>query len=106
MNKKTVLITGCSSGLGIYIADKFEKEGHTVIRHKGKKHFDLSSVEEIKKLVENCREHKIDVLINNAAIGCPSKLFSKYSVQEINYMINVNLRAPILLSFLLKDNLT
>jgi len=106
MNKKKVLVTGSSSGLGIHIANKFEKEGHEVLRHEGKKHFDISNLDKIKELAEICKKFKVDVLFNNAAIGCPSKLFVNYSFEEINYMIDVNLRAPILLSFLLKDSLT
>ena len=106
MDKKTILVTGCSSGLGPHIANKFEQEEHSVLRHQGRKHFDISNIKEVEELAQKCIDFKVNMLINNAAIGCPSKPFSEYNFEEINYMIDVNLRAPILLSFLLKDSLT
>ena len=43
MTKEPFLITGASSGLGSYLSDEFERRGHEVIRHNGKKHLDLYS---------------------------------------------------------------
>ena len=37
---------------------------------------------------------------------CPNKNFSEYSPEEITSMIDVNLKAPILLTHYLQDNLT
>ena len=100
-----VLITGCSSGLGSYLANKFEQEGHFVYRHNGRKHHDLSTADGVKKLAIEAEKNNINVLINNAAIVCPGIVFSEYSVELVNSMLDVNLRAPILLSLLLNQGL-
>lgn len=105
MFKKPVLVTGASSGLGVYLCDEFERNGHEVIRHGGRKHLDLSVVEDIKSLSEIAIEKGVKILVNNAAIGCPNKNFENYTIEEINYMIDVNLRAPLILSYLLSTNL-
>ena len=104
--KKKILITGCSSGLGIFLADKFKNEGHDVLQHLGKKHYDLSNISEVKKLAHEALEFKVEVLVNNAAIVCPNILLEEYEENLIINMLDVNLRAPILLSYYLRQNLT
>tara|TARA_R100000951_G_C2644404_1_gene182059 strand:+ start:1306 stop:1890 length:585 start_codon:yes stop_codon:yes gene_type:complete len=103
-----VLITGVSqdgNGLGYHLASCFEKHGHFVLRHKGRKHADLSKNEDICALVAEAKECEVDTLINNAAIVCPNKQFGEYNKALIQIMIEVNLLAPILLSNLLLTNL-
>ncbi len=97
-SKPKVLITGCSSGLGKYLAEKFEKEGHQVLRHNGRLHFDLNKQSEVLSLSEEAKNFGVSILINNAAIVCPDLKFDDYSVNKIDEMINVNLRAPITLT--------
>lgn len=97
--KYKVLITGCSSGLGIKLSEKFEKENHIVFKHLGKKHFDLSKEDDILLLASEAKKFGVKILINNAAIVCPSINFENYSVDLINKMIDVNLKAPILLTY-------
>jgi short-subunit dehydrogenase len=46
--KKKILITGCSSGLGVFLVNKFQSEGHDVFQHLGKKHYDLSDINACK----------------------------------------------------------
>lgn len=104
MNK--VLITGANSGLGKHLVSKFKNNGYEVFEHKGSKHYNLSNQNEIKQLADDAKEFGINILVNNAAIVCPSKDFSLYSQEEINNMVNVNLTAPILLTFYLLDQLT
>ena len=70
-SKHKVLITGCSSGLGKYLAEKFEKEGHQVLRHNGKLHYDLNNQSEVLSLSEEAKSFGVSILINNAAIVCP-----------------------------------
>lgn len=101
-----VLITGCSSGLGKHLADKFESENHTVLRHNGSKHYDLTNQEEIYNLSIEAISLGVNVLINNAAIVCPNIELKSYDQDLINNMIDVNLRAPILLTKYLLTNLT
>ena len=104
--KKTVLITGSNSGLGKYLVEKFEKEGNTVIKHLGSKHFDLSKINNVESLASEARSMGVDVLVNNAAITCPNKRFEFYDNDEIHRMISVNLTAPIILTHMLLDQLT
>lgn len=104
--KRKILITGCSSGLGIFLADKFEQEGHDVFKHLGKKHHDLTNVDSLKNLSNQAKKFGVDVLINNAAIVCPDILFEDYDENQIINMLDVNLKAPILLTYFLKSNLS
>lgn len=104
--KSRVLVTGSTSGLGLHLAKKFEDEGHFVFRHMGRKHCDLSNLNEIQALIEMAKNEKIDVLVNNAAITCPGKCLSEYNSQEIVDMIQVNLTAPIFLVHGLIEQLT
>lgn len=104
-SKYNVLITGCSSGLGAYMSDVFESNGHKVLRHMGSKHHDLSTLDGIESLAEEALDFGVNVLINNAAIVCPNIKLNDYDQAMINKMINVNLRAPILLTTFLLTNL-
>ena len=104
-NKYNILITGCSSGLGAHLSGKFKSEGHNVLQHAGSKHHDLSTYAGVFLLAEEARQHQVDCLINNAAIVCPNVSFDKYNPKLIRDMIDVNLTAPILLTYFLLTNL-
>jgi short-subunit dehydrogenase len=99
--KDTVLITGSSSGLGKHLVDKFKSKGHKVIEHNGRKDHDLTILKDIYKLAMKAREYDVKILINNAAVTCPSIKLEDYSIELIQNMIDVNLKAPIMLSYLL-----
>jgi len=101
-----VLITGANRGLGDFLSDKFIKEGHEVLRHEGSAHYNLSDPEQVAKLAGEALYFGATVLVNNAAIICPDKIFLDYTDQEIWNMVNVNLTAPILLSYQLQEQLT
>lgn len=85
---KTVLITGCSSGIGYTTAVELKNRGHKVIASARKAEditrlqqegfiavqLDLADSASIQKAVQKALEfadHKIDVLFNNAAFGQP-----------------------------------
>lgn len=104
-NKYNILITGCSSGLGSYMSDVFENKGHNILRHMGTNHHDLSTPEGVKSLSEEALDFGVNVLINNAAIVCPNVKLNNYDQYMIDKMINVNLKAPILLTTFLLTNL-
>ena len=103
--KETVLITGASRGLGYCLATKFEEEGHCILRHMGRNHYDLRDINHLSKLASEAIELGVELLINNAGLLCPGILLKSYSDEQINSILDVNLRAPILLTSMLLDNL-
>ena len=103
--KETVLITGASRGLGNCLANKFEEEGHYIFRHMGKKHYDLQDTNKLLKLSREAKDLGVGLLINNAGILCPGIEFKSYNKKQINEILDVNLKAPILLTSMLIDNL-
>jgi short-subunit dehydrogenase len=98
MFSSKVLITGANSGLGSHLVKKFTEHGHEVFSHQGKNHFDLRNQNDIINLCQEVKDWGVDVLINNAAIVCPSIGFEQYEKNKIQDMIQVNLLAPILLT--------
>ena len=94
-----ILITGANSGLGKFLVTKFINEGHNVFEHNGSKHYDLSNQHDLLKLIEDAKQFKVEVLVNNAAVVCPGVDLGLYTVDKIHNMINVNLTAPILLIY-------
>ena len=99
--KNKILITGANSGFGFFLSNKFEQHGHKVFRHNGRSHFDLRKNEDLEKLANESIDFGVDVLINNAGLICPGIQLQDYNSNQINDMINVNLKAPIFLAWLL-----
>ncbi len=98
---KTVLMSGSSSGIGQAIRKKLENEGYRVYgisRKSGEIICDLTDTKtlhvEIKKLLKTT---DIDLLINCAGIGI-FKPHEEISLEKINELIDVNLKAPIILT--------
>jgi len=124
-NKKgRVLITGASSGIGWHLALKFSEEGHSLLltgRNKERLReihsltsqkvdtkwcvADLETTEGVEKLSEMASFTGVQVLINNAAVICPGVPLIELTTEDINAILDVNLRAPILLTRLLYENL-
>lgn len=110
------VVTGANSGIGYAIASILDKKGkksllidkNTNNLFDSKNHFvlecDLSNVDELSKIIDSLKDKKIFCLINNAGIGLKKELFD-LSSEEVDLMLNVNIRAPLLLSVLLKKNL-
>ncbi len=99
--KETVLITGCSSGIGYYCAKKLHEEGYRVyatakdekdvkkLKDEGLNSFklDVTQSEDIKKAVDfiaKQNNNSLDVLFNNAGYGQPGALedLSKDALKE------------------------
>ena len=50
--KENVLITGASRGLGVFLKEKFSAEGHFVLSHNGRAHFDISNTKQVEDLAQ------------------------------------------------------
>ena len=113
-NKKNVLITGGTRGIGKAIALKFAQEGYNLIINyvsdrtdikKLEEEFikynvdvlfikaDVSNFEECKKMIDKSIEkfETIDVLINNAGIT-KDNLLLRMSVEDFEQVIDINLK--------------
>ena len=120
MERKTVLITGASKGLGAAIAKVFAKNNHNIILNYNnseeraielaeelKKYnvevlpikADMTNEEEIKNMVNKSIEkfQKIDVLVNNAGIAIDTTFADKTKENFIK-TIDTNLIGPFLVS--------
>ncbi len=117
MSLDKVLITGSNNGLGKYLALHFAKKGHDIILHGRNKerlqeiekeiskldvkveHYicELCSQNELSNLAKFCTDRHIKILINNAGMICPSKRLEDIEIDQINQMIDTNLKAPIIL---------
>ncbi|BBD62711.1 short-chain dehydrogenase/reductase SDR, HetN (plasmid) [Nostoc sp. HK-01] len=119
---KTVLLTGASGGIGIFIARALAKEQATVIlvsRSEGKLQkicaeintlggkaisiaFDISNLGELPVLVDKIHEftEQIDILINNAAIE-KYRHFPDYTLEDIQSILTTNLLSSMELTRLI-----
>nr|WP_106779691.1 SDR family NAD(P)-dependent oxidoreductase [Lysinibacillus timonensis] len=109
MNGKVIFVTGATSGIGRLITELCIKKGHQVyatgrqepslemLSKLGATVFkaDLTKIEDIEKVC--AKLPPIDVAIMNAGLGIFENGFD-LSDDEINSMIDVNVRAPILLT--------
>ena len=110
MEKKKVLITGASKGLGLAISKKLSGE-YTLILHASKKESftdiepgshilcaDFTDSEQVANFCKQLKkEHGEDLyaVINNAGVTYDKPL-NFQPEREIDAMLNVNLRAPIM----------
>lgn len=118
MDKKTIVITGASDGIGAAAALEFKALGHNVIivgRNKEKTEkvattlqvpyhlVDYSKLSEVVRLGNELGQYdKIDVLINNAGGAFNERRLTENGFERT---FQVNLLAPFLLTNLLLDKL-
>ena len=101
--KKTIIITGSSSGIGYSLAEFFGKKGYSVYGFSRKEvrsaYFttiptDITDNEQVKasvaKVIE--REGRIDILINNAGLALGLDKFQDYDIVDIERMIDTNIK--------------
>ena len=114
---KTAIITGGGGGLGraaalklaesginISIIDVSEEQGNETIRlveEKGAKGLfikaDVTKAEEVKKYVDKTVETfgSVDMFFNNAGISGPGKKFLDNSIEQIDLVLDINLRGAL-----------
>tara|TARA_Y100001937_G_scaffold31901_1_gene45644 strand:+ start:1763 stop:2461 length:699 start_codon:yes stop_codon:yes gene_type:complete len=107
--KKRVLITGSTKGIGRAITDRFLLEdyevqglargGANIINHESYFHWnaDVADPFRIEVIANRLTDKKIDVLVNNAALF-QYKSFSDMDMNDMSYMIDVNLKAPMFIT--------
>ena len=123
---QTVIITGASSGVGEGVAHHFAANGANLVlvaRNKEKLYqvrdflkqktrviaisMDVSKFDDCQNLVKNtlAEYSSIDILINNA--GCHERGYvEENDPQNLGRMIDVNLKAPIVLSRMVLPHMT
>ncbi|MFC1807523.1 SDR family NAD(P)-dependent oxidoreductase [Candidatus Omnitrophota bacterium] len=118
-SRRTVFITGSTSGIGKEVATKFAKEGWNVICHyhsspnQAKRlesainrygvncyllRADLSSKTQVARLLAKLERFNIDSVINNAGTYIVSRHFSKLTIYDLIDTFMVNVFAPALLT--------
>ena len=119
--KRVVVITGSSRGIGKAIAKEFAKNNYSILLNARDEKELIETVEEIKKdisdpnqvtyltgdiseekicisLIEEAinKFGKINVLVNNAGISGPSRRTNNITSKDWDYVIDVNLRGTFL----------
>lgn len=111
--KKTILITGATSGFGKAIAEKFASENHDLIitgrRNNLLKalqqelqttygimvttlNFDIRDKEAVKAAVATLKEQPIDILVNNAGLAASLATIDEGALEDWDCMIDTNLK--------------
>src|SRR5665213_821851 len=110
MEKRKVLITGASKGLGLAISQKLSEE-YTLILHASKEenlglvpsgsHILCADFSDNDQLNNFCKRLKLEhpdlyAVINNAGVTLDKSLIYQPE-RDIDMMLNVNLKAPIMI---------
>lgn len=93
MQKKSVMITGVSRGIGKAIKDVLQETNQFNLITPSRKDMDLTNIEHIKKYF-NDNKIQIDILINNAGINVLNRI-EDIKQDTVAEMLNVNLVAPL-----------
>lgn len=105
MNKKTVVITGASKGIGLATSQRLAQSGYHVIgiaRSMPKEAFpgkfltcDLSSEKETAKVIDILLDnYQVDSLVNNVGAGGPQPLGS-ISLDTLRFLYEINVRTAV-----------
>ncbi len=108
IKNKVIIVTGVSSGIGRYIANKLTLYGaivYGISRRKIQKvnyriiHCDLRDVEKLKKEINKIyiKHKKISVLINNAGVTKDTNDLDE-NLKSFEEVININTKIPIILA--------
>lgn len=113
--KKSVLITGANSGIGLALVDAYLRQGIFVFAHYHRSKDNLRSIEcgslmtvqgdlaepdAICSVFQACTQtgKDVDILINNAGTFSYAESIESITRKDFNRVIRVNLEAPFLLS--------
>lgn len=123
MDKKNILVTGASSGIGKYLAIELAKNNFNIILTSRAKHKLESTSEQVKQAGSTCHSISadlsdkdsikelydqtlkigfVDTVVNNAGFGKFDKL-QDVSADDWDAQISVNLRAPFLITKLFSE---
>lgn len=115
MRGKTILVTGASKGIGKSLVEVLSRYDCQIIATATKMEsfsnyeitsgkivfeaFDLNQESEIIDGIDRLKSKNLvpDIIINNAGVGI-FKNFGDLTIGEINKLINVNFKAPVLIS--------
>jgi len=113
--KRNVLITGANSGIGLAILKRLLKDDYFIFAHYHSSDNNLKNIKsdniypingdfyqtgDVKKVFDKCLEvgDRIDILINNAGAFSISRNIEEISEADFDKIMNVNLKAPFILS--------
>ena len=109
-DKDTVLITGANRGIGLALAQRYARNGYTVIGTARKpdqaaalketgariEQLDVTDSASVRALADRLDGVAIDVLINNAGVaGGDSRDIAAMDVDSIAWTLNVNTLGPL-----------
>jgi NAD(P)-dependent dehydrogenase (short-subunit alcohol dehydrogenase family) len=97
--KKTCIVTGGSSGIGLAIVDKFLANGYQVfnldIQPSKQGHFitcDVSNVQQVSMAIASiAQQHNIDVLVSNAGMHLSANI-ENTSEEDFDRLFNLNVK--------------
>src|SRR5690606_17349132 len=119
--KKTILITGATSGIGKACAEKFAMDGHTLLLCGRRKErleelaaslqkeflittiildFDIQDNQQVQTAIQHLPESvtSIDILINNAGLALGKDAFDEAELQDWETMLNTNVHGLLYIS--------
>lgn len=117
--KKTVLITGSSSGFGTHLAEAFATEGYNIVLHGRNKErlstiknkiskrgvrcisvvADLQTREGLNAVRSMLHKHNVDILVNNAGVNPELKGGVLNDIKDVDAIIATNTSSAIILCY-------